>query len=202
MKIIILITLIISGMMGGYAVHHNSTNLQSHVNATNVTNASNVTKITDKIEIAPNEFSTDAILAKENVKEQSKLKKQFKLKNVNGLDLYDSPKSMIKKLGQPDDIQQDELFAEIDIYYYPSMRVAFSDDMIRYVEYDGDIGELVIDNVPVTATIDAIKSALGEPNYVTDDGIVFQRDEALLKLFINSDTGKLEFISYYHLASV
>jgi hypothetical protein len=125
----------------------------------------------------------------------------FKLDTVCGISLYDSRDDVVVKLGQPSVIDKDEFFADLEVYRYEGLRVAFAGDFIQYVDIDPTHG-LDIDGKPVEATREALVKALGEPDYKAEDGIVFQRDEALLKLFLDPQTGKPQAISYYHIATV
>ncbi|GGG56966.1 hypothetical protein [Paenibacillus radicis (ex Gao et al. 2016)] len=126
----------------------------------------------------------------------------YPLLSVNGLTLDDDPATVEEKLGKPLNVTQDEWLAELQIYDYTGMDIAFRDGWLDYVEIAGDAEQLRIDGNELPATETAIREALGEPDFIAEDGIVFQRNEALLKLFIDPDTGKLKSIAYYHIASV
>jgi len=123
---------------------------------------------------------------------------KFTLQTVNGITLYDDPSRVIQKLGKPKSKTVDPDLADLITYEYPNMNIIFSGDFIQSVEMADNTKTLLIDGSEVAATVDAVKDALGEPDYVTEDGIVFERDEALLKLFIDADTQKLTSIHYFH----
>ncbi len=125
-------------------------------------------------------------------------KPDFKLQTVNGISLYDTPSIVARKLGEPERITADPYLKELLIYQYPNMNVVFSGGIVYSVEIAGDSKTLLLDGVEIPATIEAVKGALGQPDYVTEDGIVFERNEALLKLFIDSETQKLTSIHYFH----
>ncbi|MCR2806551.1 hypothetical protein [Paenibacillus soyae] len=123
------------------------------------------------------------------------------LKSVGGISLYDTPESVVAKLGDPERIAQDELLSELKLYHYPSLTVAFYGEYVQYV--DVPAGEMiVIDGKDIPMTEAGLTAYLGSPDYIAEDGIVFQRGEALLKLFIDSDTKKPIYASYYHIATV
>ncbi|MHA7966421.1 hypothetical protein ACX93W_20040 [Paenibacillus sp. CAU 1782] len=126
---------------------------------------------------------------------------EHKLKTVCGVSLYDSREDVVAKLGEPSVIQTDEFFADLEVYQYEGLRVAFMGEFIQYVDIELTHG-LELDGIPVESTKEALVKALGEPDYKAEDGIVFQRDEALLKLFLDPETGKPYAISYYHIATV
>ncbi|MFX3634372.1 MAG: hypothetical protein ACE3L7_23800 [Candidatus Pristimantibacillus sp.] len=127
---------------------------------------------------------------------------ELDLQTVNDLTLYDNTAVVLEKMGRPEKISRDDWFDEIMIYEYPEMNIAFRDGIIEYVDVRKTAETISIDESVIPATIEALKKALGQPDYVAEDGIVFQRNEALLKLFIDPETGELDSISYYHLSSV
>ncbi len=123
------------------------------------------------------------------------------LTSVNGISLNDDVFAIIEKKGTPIQISTDPVFKDQVMYEYSDMLVSFRDDVIDYLEIGNGTETLYLDHTEIPATIEAVQTALGEPDYVAEDGLVFQRNEALLKLFINSDSGELESIAYYHIAS-
>lgn len=122
----------------------------------------------------------------------------FKLQTVNGISLYDNPSIVVRKLGEPKSISEDPYSKELIIYQYPNMNVVFSYGIVNSVEIAVGSKTLLLDGVEIPAAIEAVKGALGQPDYMTEDGIVFERNEALLKLFIDTDTQKLTSIHYFH----
>lgn len=121
----------------------------------------------------------------------------FKLQTVNGISLYDTPSIVARKLGEPESITADPHLKELLIYQYPNMNVVFSDGIVYSVEIAEGSETLLLDGVEIPATVEGVKGALGQPDYMTEDGIVFERNEALLKLFIDTDTKKLTSIHYF-----
>lgn len=132
---------------------------------------------------------------------QHELQAEYSLSTVNGVSLYDNPASVVSKLGKPLGIRGDEWRTDLVIYDYSGIQIAFTDGYIQYVIIELS-QQLVIDGEPLEASRDTLIAALGQPDYIAEDGIVFQRDEALLKLFIDMVTNEVSHISYYHIASV
>ncbi|MDB5055439.1 MAG: hypothetical protein JWM44_3489 [Bacilli bacterium] len=124
----------------------------------------------------------------------------FQLTSVNGISLNDTKKTIVEKKGKPLSITKDPYMPELETYEYPQMKVGFSDGTVDFVEISAAAGIIQIDDTPIPSTIEDIKKALGEPDYVAEDGIVFQRKDALLKLFIDSVTLKLSSIDYYQIS--
>jgi hypothetical protein len=123
------------------------------------------------------------------------------LNSVGGVSLYDTPESVISKLGEPDKIEQDEIWSELEIYYYPSVRVAFYSEQVHYVDVPA-AEQIIINDKSVPMTEDGLKACLGQPDFIAEDGIVFQRSEAVLKLFFDESTGEPLYASFYHIATV
>ncbi|WP_139995703.1 hypothetical protein [Paenibacillus paridis] len=145
---------------------------------------------------------TEVTYAEVPVKVKEEEKPSFTLQTVNGITLYDDMDSVAKKLGKPGKITEDPHLKELVIYEYPEMSIVFSDGIVNFVELTEGAKTLLIDGVKMNASIDAVKKALGEPDYVTEDGLVFERGEALLKLFIDENSRKLTSIHYFHIYSM
>lgn len=133
---------------------------------------------------------------------QSSGNELVQLQSVQELTLYDDRAAVIGKLGEPRGVTQDEFYEELVIFEYEQVRVVFFGEFIQSIDIPGDVQDIMLDDRLIPATIPDLKQALGEPDYVAEDGIVFQRGEALLKLFMNEETGELDYISYYHIATV
>ncbi|HIW31963.1 MAG TPA: hypothetical protein IAA29_04165 [Candidatus Paenibacillus intestinavium] len=123
------------------------------------------------------------------------------LNMVNGISLYDDVSTVIEILGAPEQISSDPYFVEYEMYEYSNMTISFIDDTIDSVEVWTDASSITLDQVEIPATIESLQLALGDPDYVAEDGLVYQRDEAVLKLFIDQDSKQLQSIAYYHIAS-
>lgn len=130
-----------------------------------------------------------------------KTAEEIRLASVNHITLYDDVAAVIEKKGAPDRITTDPYFEDAMTFSYSDMNISFTDDAVQQIQIEQQTETLYLDDTEVEATIEAIQSALGEPDYIAEDGIVFQRQEALLKLYIDPENGKLESITYYHIAS-
>jgi len=123
------------------------------------------------------------------------------LTTVNSISLYDDVSTVIEKLGDPEQISSDPYFVEYEMYEYENMTISFIDDTIDSVEVSTDASTISLDQVELPITIKALKLALGDPDYVAEDGLVYQRDEGVLKFFIDEDSKQLQSIAFYHIAS-
>lgn len=134
--------------------------------------------------------------------QQSQATPKFKLDNVNGIALTDDIKTVTDKLGQPLSVEKDPDLVELEVYIYPKMNIGFSDGIVSYVEVLALEGAASIDGVSVPITKLGLMEALGEPDYVAEDGIVFQRKSSLVKLFTDMETEEVTAIHYYHRSGV
>lgn len=123
------------------------------------------------------------------------------LNSLEGISLYDDTESVIAKKGYPLTFVQDPHFVEAFTYEYPDMNIGFQDDIVTFVQIPAKVGHVQINDQWIPLTKTDVMRVLGEPDYVVEDGIVFQRGEALIKLFIESETQELISIDYYHLSS-
>jgi hypothetical protein len=121
---------------------------------------------------------------------------------VNGISLNDDVKAVINKLGQPLSKGKDPFFTEMEVYAFPKMNIGFSDGTVNYVEVLVAVGTVNIDGVSIPIEQEALKNALGEPDFIAEDGIVFQRNAALIKLFKDVETHEVTSLHYYHHSNI
>lgn len=126
----------------------------------------------------------------------------FRLQSVNGLSLYDDKITVERMLGDPVQVTRDEWLTEMVTYEYPNMDIVFRDGIMDEIKVSGSASTVWIDDEEIPVSIEALTRALGKPDYKAEDGIVYERQENVLKLFINYDTGTLESIAYYHTSSI
>lgn len=135
-------------------------------------------------------------------REQPAAVRELPLLTVNHVSLYDDRASVIRKLGEPESVSHDPHLSGAEMFRYPDMNVYFYDGFVDFVEIPEGTEVLLIDDVLLPATLQHLKEALGEPDYVTEDGIVYERGDALLKLFFDAGTERLTSITYFHRASM
>lgn len=123
------------------------------------------------------------------------------LHSLVGISLYDNTDTVVAKKGNPLSFVQDPHFVEAFTYEYPDMNIGFQDGIVTFVQIPAKVGHVQINDQRIPLTITDVKWLLRAPDYVVEDGIVFQRREALIKLFIESETQKLISIDYCHLSS-
>lgn len=125
----------------------------------------------------------------------------YNLHSINHISLNDSIHDVEDEIGKPNAIEKDEYLPDTEFYVYDNMIVTFQDGSVESVEIVDIRNPIIIDGISIPASLEQLSTALGGPDYIAEDGIVFQCNEALLKLFIHEDTGLLERIAYYHISS-
>jgi hypothetical protein len=129
-------------------------------------------------------------------------KRQFRFEMVNDISLQDDVNAVIAILGKPLSKQKDPFLSELEIYAYPKMNIGFSNGIVDYVEVLVTAGTAKIDGVQVPIEVEGMKKALGEPDFVAEDGIVFQRKQAFIKLFTSMETGEVTSIQFYNRSNI
>jgi hypothetical protein len=154
-----------------------------------------------KLAAAPEIQSTPSPLIEVNlVKEHPTAEgnKTFHFQTVNGISLDDTPTTVIEKLGKPLSKNKDPFFGEMEVYVYPGMNIGFSYEVIDYVEVLVTAGTANIDGITLPIELEGMKKALGDPSFIAEDGVAFQRKEAFVKIFTDMETKKVTSIHYYH----
>lgn len=159
--------------------------------------------ISTRIVQASNFIETSTFLPQVAVLPPKQNKLDFVFQDVNGISLFDNKETIIESKGKPVSITKDPFFKEMETYHYPDhTNIGFSDGHMDYVEVMESAGSFQIDGIMVPMTLIDMKEVLGEPDFEAEDGIVFQRQQSLLKLFIDKDTRKLTSIHYYHKSNI
>lgn len=198
MKMIILIVLMISGAFGT-----GGTTLDSRYGGGETELVQPIVPVNHSFEAAVLAFDDKAAAGEteELTKHSAVPAHEFTLESVGGITLYDTRDTVTSKLGEPEAIERDELWPGLEVYRYRDLHVAFYEEQLQYVDVPL-AEELLIDGVSVPMTEEAFRDRLGEPDFMADDGVVFQRGEAVLKLFIDYEANKPLYVSYYHIATV
>ncbi|WP_010272799.1 hypothetical protein [Paenibacillus senegalensis] len=127
-------------------------------------------------------------------------KQRFPLQSVNGITLWDSKDQVLEKLGEPGSIVEDSLLTDVEVLYYPNMEVGIERNLVRYVAVDPAAGTIRIDGQELKITREAFAEAMGEPDFVGEDGLVYQNKQNAIKLFLDHD-GDLQVIRFFHISS-
>lgn len=84
------------------------------------------------------------------------------------------------------------------------MEVAFSGRLVDSLSVltENTTSQFEVDGIPVESTPESIHRVLGTPDFVADDGLVYQRGEALLKVYLEPGRNNIVIIRYYSMANV
>ncbi|WP_438434549.1 hypothetical protein [Gorillibacterium sp. sgz500922] len=124
-----------------------------------------------------------------------------KLGEVNGVSLSDDRETVVAKLGVPVEIAKDPLVPELEIYHYANLDVTFSGPYVHDVAVAQGVSSVTLDGVQVAVTPAALREALGDPDYVAEDGLVYQRGARLLKVYLDEEQHRIDVIRYYSLSN-
>ncbi|WP_426449778.1 hypothetical protein ACP26L_32710 [Paenibacillus sp. S-38] len=123
---------------------------------------------------------------------------EWKLQRVNGLAMSDDLKTLYEIKGEPLAVEKDPLFKDEQIFVYEDCRVGLYQNFIQYILVPAASGTIDIDGVRLELSAEALRQALGEPDWKAEDGVVYQRGQAALKLFLSPESGKLTSVQYFH----
>lgn len=122
----------------------------------------------------------------------------YALQTVEGISLYDDQQAVVEHLGAPENIESDPYTEQLEIYQYEGIQVGFSAGYVDFVRVLPEAGAIHIDGNPIPMTLEAMTGQLGQPDFVAEDGLVFKRREAAIKLFLDETKQHITSIDYFH----
>lgn len=147
------------------------------------------------------QVQAEAVIA-ENASVETGVHGRFKLERANGVGVTDDLKTLYEVKGQPLSIERDPLFRNEKILVYEDCKVGLYEQFIQYVVISSDEGTFELDGTTLPLQADPLRKALGEPDWVAEDGLVYRNGNNVLKLFIQPETGKLTSVQYFHAMSI
>lgn len=125
-----------------------------------------------------------------------------KYDSVNGIELTDTPETVISKKGEPIQIIRDPDLPYLQTFEYDEMNIGFFDDDLQYVEIPQSSGSLELgDGTNLSLTIDDIYRILGEPDYTAEDGIVYRDGHRMIKFYVDFSSEQISSAHYFHFYS-
>jgi len=122
---------------------------------------------------------------------------QPRFQSVNGLSLTDDLKTVFEMKGQPLSMKQDEILPSLKTYTFNDCSIIMVDGEIEYVVVPASTGKLDIDGDQVPMDIDKLKVKLGQPYFVSEDGIVYKDGSHVLKIYTDVVRGKVTSVHYF-----
>ncbi|WHX48437.1 hypothetical protein QNH46_20550 [Paenibacillus woosongensis] len=120
--------------------------------------------------------------------QQSNLKPITEFESMGEVSLFDDRDSVIRKKGKPLSINKD-VYSGYTEYQYKDITVGLSEDFVYYVHVDVDAsaegcpGKIQLNGQWLPLQKQEIAQALGEPDLKAEDGDVYIRDLAAVKIY-------------------
>lgn len=120
---------------------------------------------------------------------------------INGISLNDSKSSLHNKLGLPVKVYtKDDMSEQVEMHQFAAQNVAMSGGHVKYVTIPKEAKQLSVNHVSMRMDRAEIERQLGKPDWIAEDGIVYQRGESVLKVYIDPVTGQILSVELFHAA--
>ncbi|MDF2959872.1 MAG: hypothetical protein K0S39_1607 [Paenibacillus sp.] len=121
----------------------------------------------------------------------------FRLATINGVSLADDIKTVYEMKGTPLSVKQDEIMKSMKTYTFEDCVIGMSDGAIQFVKVPAAAGQIEIDGQILPLKLEELKSKLGQPFFVAEDGIVYKAGYHALKIFLDAETGELASVHFF-----
>ncbi|GAA0137349.1 hypothetical protein YSY43_41900 [Paenibacillus sp. YSY-4.3] len=125
--------------------------------------------------------------------QQSNPKPITEFESMGEVSLYDDRESVVRKKGEPLSINKD-VYSGYTEYHYKDITVGLSEDLVYYVHMHMDestgawAGVIQLNGQWLPLQKQEITQALGEPDFKAEDGDVYIRDLAAIKIYRHPTT--------------
>lgn len=119
-------------------------------------------------------------------------------RTLNGISLDDSVRDVLAKKGQPIHKEQDP-YLGCPQYEFNDVKVGLCEDtgIINYVHIDGTEDHIKLNGEIIDMDIESIRSTLGKPYFVAEDGEVYLRGTQALKVYMKQGSRHIEGIDLF-----
>lgn len=140
-----------------------------------------------------NQAVETAVLQSVPVK-QLPLEQQNTFETVNDISLQDTKSELLSKKGYPQETREDWVLGSKE-YIYDDMVAGIIDGEIAYVQVKKSASYLKVNETYMDLTLWSISRTLGDPDYVSEDGLVFVKGHQALKIYLdeNQSLKQVEF---------
>lgn len=107
--------------------------------------------------------------------------------SMNEISLADNMETVIDKRGEPDQVTYDKITGYTE-YAYPDITVGFYDDIVYYVQLQSTEQSMNLNGHWIQLQEDELQRSLGTVDFEADDGDVYIRGLAAVKIYRDSDT--------------
>jgi hypothetical protein len=124
-------------------------------------------------------------------------------RTINGIDMNWNKDQLVQQAGYPNNWKVDKILGTVELSY-PTTTVGIYDGQIGYVIVPADQPSMTINGSAVPLTLASLRHKLGQPDYVAEDGIVYEREDLCLKLFYKEGSArkKLDSVQIFWSAEV
>ncbi|MNJ34185.1 hypothetical protein D3C77_288850 [compost metagenome] len=96
--------------------------------------------------------------------------------------LYDDRESVVRKKGKPLSVNKN-VYSGYTEYQYKDITVGLYEDMVYYVHIDASPEKIKVNGKWLVLHKQELKQAFGEPDFEAEDGDVYIRDLAAIKIY-------------------
>lgn len=116
---------------------------------------------------------------------------------INGIDMGWTDIEVLSMLGPPETVWLDEYAPGSKEFRYDGVTVGFYDGLIESVSVDAGEPAVAFGETVVPMDFEALAGALGEPDFIAEDGWVYEGQGIAVKLFLDESGQKLESVDAF-----
>lgn len=102
--------------------------------------------------------------------------------SMGDVTLYDDRESVVQKKGKPLSINKN-VYSGYTEYKYKDITVGLYEDLVYYVHIDASLEKIKVNGKWLALHKQELKRAFGEPDFEAEDGDVYIRDLAAIKIY-------------------
>lgn len=107
--------------------------------------------------------------------------------SMGDVTLHDDRESVVRKKGQPLSISKDA-YSGYTEYRYEDITVGLYEDLVYYVHVDASPAKIKVNEKWLALEKQELRQAFGEPDFEAEDGDVYIRDLAAIKIYRDPET--------------
>lgn len=144
-------------------------------------------------EVYTTQFVYNEVILPTDVSQQE----PFNSQTINGISLHDDKATVVKKLGIPIHIVQDEFTPEMEQYEYHDMQILFIGNNIQSIAVPASENQVILGDRIISTDPYLMKETFGEPHLESMDGILYKTDSLFIKVFFIPGTSDFDSIHFF-----
>ncbi len=116
--------------------------------------------------------------------------------SMGGITLYDDFKSVLLKKGEPDSIDKDPYTGYTECHY-GSLTIGLYEDLVYYVHAGPSPKKISLNGMSIPLQEVWLRQYFGEPDFVAEDGDVYIRGTAALKIYKDPLSGDVTGVDLF-----